>query len=115
MADLHLDLNQSIDLRVAQFKNDPEKMTQVNDFLNEMFEKAQKEAEQRQNGRTKGKLTGPKKSAHGQTVLSRLPECLRPGFLPPYAIAPIQCGVLLLLATIIIRKYLWKSSTNGTT
>ncbi|XP_030754721.1 uncharacterized protein LOC115881401 isoform X2 [Sitophilus oryzae] len=56
MADLQLDLNQSLDLRIAQFKNDPEKMADVNDFLNEIFEKAQKEADRRSSGGKKGKL-----------------------------------------------------------
>ncbi|KAF7282896.1 hypothetical protein GWI33_001799 [Rhynchophorus ferrugineus] len=57
MANLQLDLNQSLDLRIAQFKNDPEKMAEVNDFLSDVFEKAQKEAEQRSDGnKSKGKL-----------------------------------------------------------
>lgn len=57
MADLKLDLNQSLDLRVAQFKNDPEKMAEVSDFLNEVFDKAQKEADLRRNSKSfKGKL-----------------------------------------------------------
>ncbi|ERL94459.1 hypothetical protein D910_11736 [Dendroctonus ponderosae] len=113
MTDLNLDLNQSLDLRVAQFKNDPEKMAEVSDFLNEVFDKAQKEAELRRNEKSsKGKLTEPKKLEHGPTVLDRLPECLRPGSLPPYVIVPIQCGVLLLLATIIIRKYIWNKSSS---
>lgn len=52
---LRLDLDQSLQLRMTQFKNDPEKMQEVNDFLNELFEKAQKEAEIRK-GNKKGKL-----------------------------------------------------------
>lgn len=55
MADLQLDLNQSLELRIIQFKNDPEKVKVVNEFLNEMFEKAQKEVEKR-NGKQKSKL-----------------------------------------------------------
>lgn len=56
MADLRLDLNnQSLDMRIAQFKNDPEKMKDVNEFLNELLEKAQKEAEKR-NSKQKSKL-----------------------------------------------------------
>ncbi|XP_074041226.1 uncharacterized protein [Leptinotarsa decemlineata] len=55
MGDMYLDLNQSLDMRIAQFKNDPDKMKDVNDFLNELFEKAKKEAEKR-NGKQKGKL-----------------------------------------------------------
>ncbi|XP_030754719.1 uncharacterized protein LOC115881401 isoform X1 [Sitophilus oryzae] len=112
MADLQLDLNQSLDLRIAQFKNDPEKMADVNDFLNEIFEKAQKEADRRSSGGKKGKLTEQRRSEHGPTGLSRLRELLQPGFLPPYVIVPIQCGVLLLLATIVIRKIVQKSSSN---
>lgn len=54
---MSLDLNQTLDLRIAQFKNDPQKMAEVNEFLNDVFEKAQKEAEQRHNGKSpKGKL-----------------------------------------------------------
>lgn len=55
MADLHLELNKSLDLRIAQFKNDPDKMRDVNEFLNELFDKAQKEVAKR-NGKQKGKL-----------------------------------------------------------
>ncbi|XP_050293428.1 uncharacterized protein LOC126733965 [Anthonomus grandis grandis] len=53
---LNLDLNQSLDLRVTQFKNDQEKMADLNEFLNEIFEKAQKDAEQRRGSASKGKL-----------------------------------------------------------
>lgn len=56
MGELKLDLNQSLALRVADFKNDPEKMKEVNDFLNELFEKAQKEAQSRSNTKQKHKL-----------------------------------------------------------
>lgn len=56
--ELHLDLNQSLELRKEEFKNDPEKMKVVNDFLSELFEKAQKEAEHRNSNRHKGKLVG---------------------------------------------------------
>ncbi|XP_056633854.1 uncharacterized protein LOC130443309 [Diorhabda sublineata] len=55
MAEFHLDLNNSLDMRIAEFKNDPEKIKVVNEFLNEIFEKAQKEAEKK-NGKQKGKL-----------------------------------------------------------
>ncbi|KAJ8962142.1 hypothetical protein NQ318_018099 [Aromia moschata] len=55
MADLHLELNQSLDLRIAEFKNDPDKMRDINEFLNDLIEKAQKEAARR-NGKHKGKL-----------------------------------------------------------
>lgn len=55
MAELQLDLNQSLELRIAQFKNDPEKVKVVNEFLNETFEKAQKEVEKRA-GKQKSKL-----------------------------------------------------------
>lgn len=56
MAELNLDLEQSLQLRMAQFKSDPEKMQDVNDFLNDLFEKAQKEAELRNGTKSKGKL-----------------------------------------------------------
>ncbi|KAJ8910355.1 hypothetical protein NQ315_004971 [Exocentrus adspersus] len=55
MTDLNLELNQSLDLRITQFKNDPDKMKEVNEFLSELFEKAQKEVARR-NGKQKGKL-----------------------------------------------------------
>ncbi|KAG5890889.1 hypothetical protein JTB14_002828 [Gonioctena quinquepunctata] len=45
----------ALDMRIAQFKNDPEKMKEVNDFLNEILEKAKKEAEKR-NGKQRSKL-----------------------------------------------------------
>ncbi|KAF7282895.1 hypothetical protein GWI33_001799 [Rhynchophorus ferrugineus] len=113
MANLQLDLNQSLDLRIAQFKNDPEKMAEVNDFLSDVFEKAQKEAEQRSDGnKSKGKLMGVKKSERGQIGLNHLRDFLQPAFLPPYVIVPIQCGVLLLLATIVIKKIIQKSSST---
>lgn len=56
MAELNLDLNQSLQLQIAQFKSDPEKMQEVTDFLNDIFEKAQKEAELRNGNKSKGKL-----------------------------------------------------------
>ncbi|KAJ3627333.1 hypothetical protein MTP99_014719 [Tenebrio molitor] len=56
MAELNLDLDQSLQLRMAQFKSDPEKMQDVNEFLNELFEKAQKEAETRNGTKSKSKL-----------------------------------------------------------
>lgn len=56
MGELQLDLNKSLALRVADFKNDPEKMKEVNAFLNELFEKAQKEAQHRSNTKQKHKL-----------------------------------------------------------
>ncbi|XP_072379261.1 uncharacterized protein [Diabrotica undecimpunctata] len=55
MAELSLDLNNSLDMRIAEFKNDPEKMKIVNEFLNEIFDKAQKEAEKKCS-KQKGKL-----------------------------------------------------------
>ncbi|XP_060524797.1 uncharacterized protein LOC132701119 [Cylas formicarius] len=57
MTSLELDLNQSLDLRIAQFKNDADKMRDVNDFLGDLFDKAQKEAEKRNgSAKQKGKL-----------------------------------------------------------
>lgn len=48
MANLNLDLDGSLQLRVADFKSDPEKMRQVNEFLNELFEVAKTEVHSRQ-------------------------------------------------------------------
>ncbi|XP_044757357.1 uncharacterized protein LOC123315645 [Coccinella septempunctata] len=47
MAELHLDIQLSLELRMAEFKSDPEKMKEVNEFLDELFKKAVKETEQR--------------------------------------------------------------------
>lgn len=55
MTELQLDLNQSIDLRISEFKNDAEKMKDINEFLNEIFDKAQREAEKR-SGKNRSKL-----------------------------------------------------------
>lgn len=46
---MHLELDQSLDLRIAEFRSDPEKMKCVNDFIEELVEKAQKDAEIRRN------------------------------------------------------------------
>ncbi|GJQ68899.1 hypothetical protein Trydic_g6090 [Trypoxylus dichotomus] len=43
-----LDLDQSLQLRIADFKSDPEKMRQVNEFLNELFEAAKTEVQSKQ-------------------------------------------------------------------
>ncbi|XP_019881249.1 uncharacterized protein LOC109609069 [Aethina tumida] len=56
MADLQLELNAPLELRIQEFKNDPEKMQDVNDFLTELFKEAQREAEQRNGNKQKGKL-----------------------------------------------------------
>lgn len=48
MANLNLDLDQSLQLRIADFKSDPEKMRQVNEFLNELVEAAKTEVQSRQ-------------------------------------------------------------------
>lgn len=55
MAEINFDLNNSMDMRIAEFKNDPEKMKIVNEFLSELFDKAQKEAEKK-SSKQKGKL-----------------------------------------------------------
>lgn len=52
---MHLDIDQSLDLRLAEFKNDPEKMKYINDFIEELVEKAQKEAEIRRSSNFKQK------------------------------------------------------------
>ncbi|XP_045465988.1 uncharacterized protein LOC123674889 [Harmonia axyridis] len=55
MADLHLDIQLSLELRMAEFKSDPEKMQEVNAFLDELFKKAVKEAGQRKEVEEKAK------------------------------------------------------------
>lgn len=52
---MHLDIDQPLDLRLAEFRSDPEKMKFVNDFIDELVEKAQKEAEIRRNNNCKQK------------------------------------------------------------
>lgn len=52
---MHLDIDQPLDLRLAEFRSDPEKMKFVNDFIDELVEKAQKEAEVRRNSNCKQK------------------------------------------------------------
>lgn len=48
MADLNLDLSsQTLDQRILSFKSDPEKIKDVNDFLNDLIEKARNDAETR--------------------------------------------------------------------
>lgn len=48
MADLNLDLSsQTLDQRILGFKSDPQKMKDVNDFLNDLIEKARNDAEVR--------------------------------------------------------------------
>lgn len=54
MADLHLSLNNmTLEQKINRFKDDPQKMQEVNDFLNEVFEKAKLEAELKQNSKHK--------------------------------------------------------------
>lgn len=56
MVDLQLDLNAPLEQRINAFKNNPENMKQVNDFLNELFEKAKEQAEIKMNAKHKNKL-----------------------------------------------------------
>lgn len=56
MSNLQLDLNNSLDQRINEFKSDPEKMKDVNDFLNQLFEQAKIEAEQKMNVKHKNKF-----------------------------------------------------------
>ena len=49
MAISNSETNSSLDAKIVEFKNDPQKMKQVNDFLNDMFTKAKIEAQHRQN------------------------------------------------------------------
>lgn len=52
---MHLDIDEPLDLRVAEFRSDPEKMKCVNAFVDDLVEKAQKEAEIRRNNISKQK------------------------------------------------------------
>ncbi|KAL3277681.1 hypothetical protein HHI36_013027 [Cryptolaemus montrouzieri] len=56
MADLHLNLGLTLDIRMADFKNDPEKMKEVNKFLDDLCSKAVKEAEIRRTSEQKNKI-----------------------------------------------------------
>jgi len=56
MARLDLDLDgNNLECRVAEFKQDPEKMKQVNEFLDDLIEKAKIEVELRQAAQQKAK------------------------------------------------------------
>lgn len=71
MSELKLDLEkQSLQLRMAEFRSDPEKMQNVNDFLNDLFEKAQKEAQIR-NGKSKGKVVSLDKIKQSNCILQK--------------------------------------------
>lgn len=50
---LTLQLNEPLETRIAEFRNDPEKMKDVNEFLNELFENAKTEAHNRQKQKSK--------------------------------------------------------------
>lgn len=56
MANLQLEFNAPLEQRINEFKNDPEKMKEVNDFLNELFDKARVEAELKMNSKHKNKF-----------------------------------------------------------
>nr|CAH7759417.1 unnamed protein product [Callosobruchus chinensis] len=56
MSELHLQLNLPLDMRIEEFKEDPERMRHVNEFLDDLFDQAHKEVERRNSGRLKGKL-----------------------------------------------------------
>lgn len=51
MAELKLEIHEPLETRIKQFKKDPEKMKDVNDFLNQLLEKATTEAEVRNCGK----------------------------------------------------------------
>lgn len=55
MVGMHMDLNQSLEMRLAEFRSDPEKMKCVSDFIDELLERAQKDAEVRRNNNSKQK------------------------------------------------------------
>lgn len=56
MAELTIQLEEPIHYKVQQFKADSEKMVQVNEFLDDLLEKAKIEAEIRSKQKPKGKL-----------------------------------------------------------
>lgn len=57
MANLSLELTEPLEQRILNFKSDPEKMKDVNDFVTELLEKAYIEAETRRfQGKQKSKL-----------------------------------------------------------
>ncbi|CAH0559477.1 unnamed protein product [Brassicogethes aeneus] len=95
MADLQLDLNQSLELRIAQFKNDPEKINDVNDFLDELINEAQVELEHR-NKKTQGKakLMVPKELGLPSPGLKRRQGPLHQEYSPQFVIAQIKLKVL---------------------
>ncbi|XP_022904843.1 uncharacterized protein [Onthophagus taurus] len=53
MANLTLELNKPMELRVQEFKNDPEMMRDVNGFINDLLEAAKIEAQSRQKQKSK--------------------------------------------------------------
>ncbi|KAK4880870.1 hypothetical protein RN001_004189 [Aquatica leii] len=56
MANFQLQLDDSLDQKIIEFKKDPEKMKIVNDFLNQLFEQAKVEAEQKMNVKQRNKF-----------------------------------------------------------
>lgn len=56
MSNLQLNLNDSLDQRIDEFKSDPEKMKELNEFLNQLIEQARNEAEQKMNVKHKNKF-----------------------------------------------------------
>lgn len=55
MTEFTLTLEEPLEYRVASFKNDADKMKQVNDFLDDILFKARIEAESKINHKQKGK------------------------------------------------------------
>lgn len=55
MVNMHLDIDQPLDLQIAEFRSDPEKMRCVTEFIDELVDKAQKEAEVRRSNNLKQK------------------------------------------------------------
>lgn len=88
MSELHLDLNQPLEQRIDQFKNDEEKMREVNGFINDILEKARLEAENRadqQAGRSR--LMEVNGSEFGQQRPEQQPKRSPQECSLPYAIA----------------------------
>lgn len=56
MAELTIHIEEPIEYKIQEFKEDREKMLQINEFLDDVFEKAKLEAENRLRQKQKGKL-----------------------------------------------------------
>lgn len=56
MAELTIHIEEPVQYKMQEFKADNDKMLQINEFLDDVFEKAKLEAEKRLKQKQKGKL-----------------------------------------------------------